>query len=57
MFHLMQDGCPLRVSGYRVQYVMDDYPENIILNVGTYMPSISLDNQKIIKKLTVINSS
>ena len=38
-------------SDYRIQYVMDDYPENIILNVGIYMPSISLDKQKIIKKL------
>jgi len=43
-------------SGHSVQYAMHDFPEFVKIDAGQYMLSVSLDNQKITKKLTVTES-
>jgi hypothetical protein len=43
-------------SSYSVQYMMKDIPEKVILKPGNYTLSVSLENQKVLKKLQVVSS-
>lgn len=43
-------------SSYNVQYLVKDLPEKVILKPGNYTLSVSLENQKIIKKLQVVSA-
>lgn len=43
-------------SSYNVQYLVKDLPEQVILKPGNYTLSVSLENQKIIKKLQVVSA-
>ncbi len=55
-FHDNAGWVPSAGSGHRSQYTMDGHPEKIMMDPGTYTISISLENQKITKKLNVLES-
>ncbi len=55
-FHDNVGWIPYAGSGYRAQYTMDEHPEKIMVDPGTYTISVSLENQKITKKLNVLES-